>query len=232
MKPPNDQLMMCVATRMWPGWEKCVQTWMLTASTDIRYRIVPNMNVMDAYQDCFEFGPQLPIFGLVHDDVEIYEQGWDQRVLKEFNDHRVGMVGFTGALGHGHPDLYSVPYHLPHLARQDFMSNMRSWAQHGKHFTGERDVAVCDGCAIFVRREILEERGGWPLDTPYGYWMYAEWLCCETRRQGYRIRLVGVDFEHLGGRTSTIHQITDDYEAAHWYFYQHNQDVLPYRVAE
>ena len=128
----------------------------------------------------------------------IYEKDWDLRVLREFNDPTVGMVGFAGALGHGHPDLYKVPYHLPNLARQNFMSNMRSAETHGARFTSERDVAVLDGCALFVRRSILKKWGGWPKNRIIDYFLYSEWLGCEVRRQGYRIRLVGVDFEHLG----------------------------------
>jgi len=62
--------------------------------------------------------------------------------------------------------------------------------------------------------------------------MYSEWLCCEARRQGYRIRLVGVDCLHLGGKTATLVQLKDDYQEAHRYFYENNRDVLPYNVEE
>jgi len=160
----------------------------------------------------------------------IYEKDWDLRVLRQFNDPTVGMVGFAGALGHGHPDLYKVPYHLPNLARQTFMSNMRSAETHGARFTGERDCAVLDGCALFVRRSILKKWGGWPNNPSVDYFMYSENLCCEARRQGYRIRLVGVDCEHLGGKTVGMVPLQDDYEKAHAYFYEHNRDVMPYRV--
>lgn len=195
--------------------------------------IIPGMDVLEAYQQAFERGSTFrSIIGYVHDDLMIYENGWDVRVLKEFDDPTVGLVGFGGALGHGRPDLYKVPYHLPDLARQNFMSNMREAEKHGARFTGERDVAVLDAFAIFIRRSILEKWGGFPLGKPIGYFMFCENLCCEVRRQGFRIRLVGVDCHHIGGRTSTVHQVTDDYEAEHAYFYEHNRDVMPYRVKE
>lgn len=39
------------------------------------------------------------ILAYIHDDVRIYERNWDQRVLKEFDDPTVGVVGFGGARG-------------------------------------------------------------------------------------------------------------------------------------
>ena len=222
-------MMLCIATRKWEGWKRCLDTMFASADEHLDLCIVSDEDVVPAYQKMFEMCKS-PILAFIHDDVEIYEKGWDHRVLKEFNDPTVGLVGFGGALGHGQPHLYRVPYHLPDLARQEFMSNMRSAEVHGARFTGERDVAIIDGFAGFVRRSIIEKWGGFPQNKPVGYYMLWENLCCEARRQGYRIRLVGVDCEHLGGRTSTVHQVKDDYEAEHKYFYENNRDMMPYHV--
>lgn len=226
-----NSMVLCVATRYWEGWLQCVRSWTMTASDKHYVRVIPNMNVMDALQSGYENSRQ-DILAYIHDDVEIYEKGWDSRVLDCFNDPTIGVVGFGGALGHGAPHLYTTAYHLPNLARQNFLSNMRSWQKHGGNFTGERDVAILDGFAIFVRRSILEKAGGWPVDKPYGYFMYSEWLCCEARRQGFRIRLVGVDCEHLGGRSSGHISPSENYQLAHSYFYEHNRDVMPFKVPE
>lgn len=218
-----------IATRHWEGWRDCVNSWLSNASQDHGYIHVPNMDILSAFQLIYR-GTTEPIIALIHDDVVIYEPGWDKRVLREFDDPAVGLVGFGGALGHGVPHLYKVPYHLPNLARQQFMSNMRSAEVHGARFTGERDVAVLDGMALFVRRSVLDRWGGWPVDKPISYFMYAENLCCEVRRQGLRIRLVGVDFEHLGGKSSGT-PLPHSYEDEHAYFFEHNRDVMPYRVS-
>ena len=191
-------------------------------------RIVFGKEILVAYQECY-VTTNAPILSYIHDDVEIYEENWDLRVLKEFDDPKVGVVGFGGALGHGVPNLYHVPYYLPNLARQQFMSNMRSAEKHGSRFTGERDVVILDGYALFLRREILDKVGGWPVGKPYGYFLYSEWLCCEARRQGFRIRMVGVDSEHLGGRSS-FSGLKDNYEEAHRYLFENNRDVLPART--
>ena len=189
------------------------------------------MDVMPAFQELYEMSTA-PVLAYIHDDVEIFENGWDERVLQQFEDPQVGVVGFGGALGHGRPDLYQVPYYLPNLARQNFMSNMRSAEKHGARFGGERDVAILDGFALFVRRSILDHVGGWPVGKPYGYFMYSEWLCCEARRQGFRIRIVGVECEHLGGKSSGFIAPTENYALAHSYFYEHNRDVMPYLVRD
>jgi len=226
-----SEMVLAIATRGWEGWLECVKSWGRTASDSHRNYVVANRDVLTAFQTAYQDTTE-PIIGYLHDDLVIYEQGWDERVLREFEDPTVGMVGFGGAAGHGTPNLYKVPYHLPNLARQNFMSNMRSAEKHGARFVGERDVAILDGFAIFVRRLILDNWGGWPLGKPVAYFMYSENLCCETRRQGYRIRLVGVDCEHLGGKSSGSIPASPTYEEEHAYFYAANRDVMPYRVKE
>lgn len=234
MKP----LVYCVASRGWLGdpalgtsWLSCIGSWYGAASTPYSLHVCMGQDVVPAMQECYE-STREPILAYLHDDVVIHEAGWDLRVLTQFDDSRVGLVGWAGGLGHGHPSLYTSPYHLPNLARQIFLSNMRSWKTHGSQFTGERDVAVLDGCVLFVRRSLLDLIGGWTPALPYGYWLYSEWLCCEIRRRGFRIRLVGVDFEHLGGKTSGHIATVPSYDEAHRFLWENNKDVLPYRVTE
>lgn len=219
----------CIATRCWSGWRGCVCSWDKTATHFHRKKMICNTTVLEAFNICYRDTAE-PVLMYVHDDVMIYEEGWDERVLREFADPGVGVAGFGGGRGHGRPELYRVPYSLPNLARQNYMSNTRDAEIHGERFSGERDVAILDGFALFVRRPILDKVGGWPVDKPVGYFMYSEWLCCEARRQGYRIRLVGVDCQHLGGKSSGYIPPTDNYEEAHKYFYDNNRDVMPYEV--
>ena len=141
------------------------------------------------------------------------------------------MVGFGGALRHGSTSLYQKPYRLAQLGRSDFRSNMFDAERHGKRFTKACDVAVLDGFAMFVRREILEKAGGWPVGTPIGYFCYDYWLSCEVRRQGYRIRLVGVACTHLGGKSSSAVQLMESPQDAHRHIYDTCRDVLPFKVS-
>src|SRR5438132_1398911 len=99
----------------------------------------------------------------IHDDVIIHDENWQNRIMTEFLDPSVGLCGLGGALGHGSPELYKVPYDYHQLGRSEFLSNMDDAEIHGKRFTGSCDVAVLDGFALIVRRQILETAGGWPV---------------------------------------------------------------------
>src|SRR3954463_471244 len=120
-----SDMVWCIATRCWAGWEDCVLSWDETANENYRRVVISNTDVVTAFQHCYQRTDE-SILMYVHDDVVIYEKGWDSRVLRQFDDPRVGVVGFGGALGHGQPHLYEVPYKLSNLARQNFMSNMRN----------------------------------------------------------------------------------------------------------
>lgn len=216
-----------IASWRWDGAEECIQSWTEKGSRVYQTAFVYNERILPAYQAIFEAAKGADILFYVHDDVICHEQDWDLRVLKEFEDQEVGMVGFAGAPGYCHPDLYAVPFSHLAMGRVGFKSNMRNWRQHGAFFNGTCDVSVVDGFAFAIRRDLLEKVGGWPVDSPLGYYLYTEWLCCEVKRQGKRIRLVGVDCDHLNGKTSSIANITDDFMEAHRFLYEHNRDVLP-----
>jgi len=191
--------------------------------------------MLPAYQRALDKTYEYDILAFLHDDLIIHDPEWASKVLAEFRDPRVGLVGFGGALGHGSPELYKVPYDYHQRGRSQFLSNMDDAEIHGKRFTGSCDVAVLDGFALIVRRQILEKAGGWPV-TQLGYVGYDYWLSCMTRRLGYRIRLVGVSCAHLGGRTFVKLGLGQGPEhwaqflAAHEYIYNEFKDVLPFHV--
>lgn len=221
-------LEMIIATLEWPGWKECIHSWLDTANDLLPFSAIKGKTILEAYQQGFEESTA-DILGYLHDDVMVYEKAWNSRTLKEFDNPRVGIVGWGGAIGHGHPSMYSVPYELPQLARQYFISNMRSAEKHGSRFIGERDVSVIDGFAIFVRRELIEKIGGWTGHGPIGYYLYTEYLCCMARRLGYRIRLVGIDCDHMGGKSSgRFPPQPFDFEGEHRWLYDNFQDVLPW----
>lgn len=219
-----------IATCEQPRWEECVDSWYDYANAWFPAHVVKHKDIVEAYQEIYENTTE-PIIAMMHDDLLIHESGWDQRVLKEFEDPAVGVVGFAGAPGIGHPDMYKQAYQGASLGRVGFKSNLRNAEVHGARFTGECDVAILDGLALFVRRSVLENEGGWPVGTPIGYFMYDAWVCLTALRYGYKIRLVGVDCEHLGGKSTGLNpNLRADWEAAHRYIYDEFPSVLPARV--
>jgi len=217
------------ATLRWPGHEDCLKSW--NYQVTILDNAASGDSLMESYQKATE-ASRCDILAFVHDDLVCLDPLWYERVLQEFSDPRVGLVGFAGALGQGSDDLYTAPYKLSNLGRIGFRSNLREAEKHGARFEGSCDVSVLDGLALFVRRDILIGARGWPLDTPIGYIGYDYWLCCITRLFGYRIRLVGVAVDHLGGKSTGLNPKLGDanFEAAHRYIYENFRKVLPARV--
>lgn len=195
---------------------------------------------VSAYQEAFLKTPEAEIYGYIHDDVAIYERGWDERVLALFESPRVGVVGFGGAWGHGTDEIYKTPYRLQQLQRLGYSSNADDAENHGTRFGGDREVAVLDGYALFTRRSLLEEAGGWPVKDLV-FHCYDYWLCCIAHRLGYQVWMTGVHCQHFGGQTSTANNYNqwlssqgktdfDIHRESHVYIYNEFSDVLPYRV--
>lgn len=177
------------------------------------------------------------VIAYFHSDLFLHEQGWDRRLLAQFDDPRVGVVGFVGATGLGTDAIYKLPYDYRQLARQDVFSNLIDAEVHGQRDPGVRPVAVVDSCAVVVRRSLLARCGGWPVGTyPNNTHCSDLWLCCMARRMGYGVRLLGISATHTGGgkgaagsewlagRDSAMHQ------QAHVLIYRDFRDLLPIRV--
>lgn len=181
------------------------------------------------------------IIAYIHDDVEIREDNWYDRVEAELNDPTVGIVGFGGAKRHGTPDLYKRPYKLTNLARFDYYSNVDDAEEHGTRFDGAMDVAVLDGFALIVRRELLDKMGGWKPDKWPPHHLYDYRACAEAHRHGYRVRCVGVRCHHYGGRTATSSEYQEWCKTTKWgsdvemhkqghrMYFDEYKDVMPWR---
>ena len=140
------------------------------------------------------------VIGYLHSDLLIHEDGWDTRVLREFEWPTVAVVGFVGGTRLGHDDIYRVPYDFRQLARGDVWSNLTDAEAHGQRDAGSRPVAVLDSCAIFVRREFLKRIGGWPLGKlPNTSHCTDLWICATAHRLGRQVRMVGVSATHASG---------------------------------
>lgn len=199
--------------------------------------------VINLYQEGMEQGND-PIVAFIHNDVLMKEQGWDDRVLAAFEDPQVGVVGFGGALCHGSPDIYKTPYKLQQLGRSYYFSNVDNAEEHGARFDGVMEVAVLDGFALIVRRELLEKMGGWKPDEWPPHHLYDYRCCCEAHRHGYKVMLVGVRCHHSGGKTATRSDYQEwakttkwgsdvgMHEAGHRMLYDLYRDVLPWRAVD
>jgi len=162
-------------------------------------------------------------------------------VLREFDDPKVGVVGFGGAKGHGEDDIYKTPYRLTQLRRIGYLSNTQDAETHGERFTGGTDVAVLDGFALIMRRSLLDRCGGWPV-AALPFHSYDYWACIMAHKLGYKVRLVGIACHHHGGQTATTPAYqewsqrvlgksdAEVHEESHRVIYEMGRGVLPWRV--
>jgi len=199
-----------------------------------------NLGVTGSLQWLYEH-TTAPVIAFLHSDLEIFESGWDERVLREFDDPAVGVVGFGGAKGHGEDDIYKTPYNLTQLRRIDYLSNTTDAEQHGTRFTGSCEVAVLDGFALVVRRELLRLSNGWPVkEIPFHCYDY--WAAITAHKLGYSVRCIGIACQHWGGATSTTPAAQEHWqqslgktdqqlhEESHRWIYEYGRNVLPWRA--
>jgi Glycosyltransferase like family len=224
---------------------RCVNSWENASTAGHHSEIFvrentaeDNLGVTGSLQWCYAH-TNSPIIASLHSDVEIFEKGWDARVLSEFNDPQVGIVGFGGALQHAEEDIYKIPYSLNQLRRIGYMSNTNDAETHGLRFEGACDVAVLDGFCLVIRRELLTRCGGWPVES-LPFHCYDYWACIAAHKLGYKVRLVGVKCQHHGGTTSTTPAYqewsqrvlgkTDQqvHEESHRWIYEYGRGVLPW----
>ena len=221
-------LSLIIATWYQPTWASSAASWQHPAL------IIPRRGILDAYQLGYE-SCQSDILFYAHDDLLCLDSNWLPRVLAEFSNPQVALVGFAGAPGYGHPLMYTKPYHHSSLGRVGFASNLLNAEQHGARFTGSRSVAVLDGMALIVRRAFLSQINGWEWrrGTPCDYFMYAEALAFMALRHGYKIRQVGVAVDHLGGRSTGLNpDLHPQFEAEHEWLFEEFRDIMPVMVEE
>ena len=204
------------------------------------YVNAPNIGVVPAMQILYERNQDEDILAFVHSDVTVYDSNWNSRVMAEFDDPKVAVVGFGGATGIGVSDIYKTRYEISQLQRIGYASNMRDWEVHGGYEAGSKDVAVCDGFFLAIRRAALKEIGGWSGFT-FNFHMYDAYISLALAERGWKTRMVGIECEHHGGGTSTTPSYISwcrengttaerEHEEPHRFFYERFRNLLPYRV--
>jgi hypothetical protein len=190
------------------------------------------------------------VIACLHDDVRIFEDGWDEKVLRHFaRVPRCGLLGFGGAIGLGSDRLYQDPYDPMQLARIGFRSNLIDAGVHGVRSLLPERVACLDGFSQIGRRQFWE---GWPThprpwtvleDLGVLHHFYDGMLGCLARRYGWETWYLPVACAHAGGQTAVGDQGYQAWAAtqaeggdhglwkkAHQIGYEAFRDVLPLRV--
>jgi len=158
----------------------------------------------------------------LHDDFEIQEDGWDQKVLRHFaRAPACGLLGFGGAIGLGSEDMYRKPYDPMSLARHGFRSNLVDAEVHGVRSLLAEPVACLDGFSQVGRRafwagarrigadlagldvEVVERRP-WAILDDLGivHHLYDGLLGAIAARHGWETWYLPLRAKHWGGQTA------------------------------
>lgn len=150
------------------------------------------------------------VVAMLHNDLMVREQGWDQKVLSVFEAPMtppVGVVGFHGSTMLGADEIYRVPYQLPQLARGGSVSNMEDAEVHGGRVTFPVPVVTLDGMALIARCTDLARWGD--FDERYLHHMYDHDLCLTARQHGHQNWMLPISVRHISGQTANAARYND-----------------------
>lgn len=140
------------------------------------------------------------IIAVFHDDVLLYEQGWNDKVLELFkNDPKLGMVSLFGSAG--------VMINGGRVqVREDGgtmagMSNMLEAEVHGARITEPHAIAIPDGFGMIFRKEMLAKESGFDMRYQYHH-LYDRDIGLESLKRGYHNLVVPIPCHHWSGITA------------------------------
>lgn len=162
--------------------------------------------------DLYERYPDADLIGLIHNDMVIYEPGFDERMKKAFaDDPQLGLVGLCGSNeidqngGRGAGTMLwfrggEVKIGDRVIKGQDQSAGRRIF---------DLEPAVClDSLFMMFRRDaipaLMNQRDPWQ-DITLAHFYDRIWPI-RTIEAGYRVGVLGVDCDHLGGMTTTANE--------------------------
>lgn len=164
--------------------------------------------------------PLLPIYEshsediivMMHNDLFIYEEGWDRRLADAFfNNNQIGLVGLVGSNeidGAGGRGLGT----MLNFRGQGIDQWRGQPASAGKKVTKLYPAAVLDSLFMAFRREcvpLLSINSSIALAH-----FYDKIWSCRIIESGFKVAVLGIECDHLGGQTLVLDQgYADDCDA-------------------
>jgi hypothetical protein len=165
--------------------------------------------------------PDCEVIACFHDDLVIFDHGWDREVLDCFAQHpAVGLVSFGGADALGDASLYQAPYHPDRLQVAGYRSNTSDAEAFGERQLEAGPIVSPASFALVGRRAFWA--GFWEaewrtrlsrrklLPRPWTFLdergivdhFYAQGLGCLARRGGWGLWYLPIRCRHLRGLTT------------------------------
>lgn len=166
-------------------------------------RLEENVGAIDAFNVGIAKAKELhdpDYYVFIHDDLEIYEAGWDTRIetdIPRFNN--VGVFGIGGAI-------QGVSLNG---ARHGFASNMKEAEMHGIRTRVSQYAVIFDSFVLGVSKNLLEELN-WKVAVEflYGHFLDRD-ICVESLVRGYTNLLIPLICDHLSGGSSNTQHYRD-----------------------
>lgn len=218
------------------GSDDFVRNWLQGLTTDdIVIRNDKNVGLPKALNQALKVNTDDYLF-CTHTDIEMFERGWDTKVLEAIKQHgNVGVAGFYGAKGIGTPDIYQTPYQMHQLVRiapfAGLLCRQDPAIHHHRQFTDlYEECAVLDGFSLITHKDLR-------FETSFGpHHMYDNDLCLQAIDQGKKNIVINMDIIHYGGRTDVGEDWASPFgktkqevhQEAHPPFYEKWRHLLPY----
>lgn len=166
----------------------------------------PLVQLLNTYQD--------EEIGLIHNDMVLYEEGWDVRMAKAFEyDPHLGLIGLCGSneiderggRGGGTMCFFrgaDVTFGSTTLKGQDQSAGLR--------ISDLRAACTLDSLFMMFRRGVIPELMSSAANDSWGDVTLAHFYDriwpLRTLEAGYRVAVLGVECDHLGGMTCVANQ--------------------------
>ena len=150
--------------------------------------------------------------GLVHNDMLLYTHGWDVLMAQAFEaDPLLGLIGLCGSNEIDERGGRGAGTMCNFMGKEIMVGDKQYTGQSpsaGLHITGLQAACVLDSLFMLFRRDMVHK-----LMTNIDLWhnlplahFYDRIWPVRTIEAGYRVGVMGIDCDHLGGMTTTANE--------------------------
>lgn len=168
-----------------------------------------NIGYYQPLKQLFDQYPDEEFIGLMHNDLMLYEPGWDRRMLQAFEeDPQLGLIGLCGSRevdergGRGGHTVCNFMGREVQVGAQTWKGQDPS---AGKRIEGIEPAIVLDSLFMLFRRDVIphlvREDEKWE-DITLAHFYDRIWPI-RTIEAGYHVITMGSDNDHIGGMTTT-----------------------------
>lgn len=171
-----------------------------------------NIGYYQPLKQLYDLYPDEEYIGLMHNDLILYEEGWDMRMIKAFEeDPKLGLIGLCGSRevdGLGGRGTYTV---CNFMGREIKVGNQTWKGQDpsaGRRICCTEPAIVLDSLFMLFRREVIPQLihkdEKWE-DITLAHFYDRIWPI-RTIEAGFHVVTMGSDCDHIGGMTTTANE--------------------------